>query len=751
MKTPLKSFVASGLLISASLQAQEQTLTQELENKVIGTQEILNQSPNFALGHQYNLSQAIAQAQLVLNDLSSTDEEKSSAISNLEVELSSFTKKSSAVLRNFTFSGKNPSYYLTLGAEKAFDGDLESGYLYRGNDGCWIDLDLEEAQALTSFKVSQFLNFESHALGAVLQGSNDQTTYTDLFYLDSVERGENSYTVDSQDAYKYYRLFYPAGSLGATTELKFYTKQAQELTVVNSEVRLAQSATVVLTADQLTVEHDGLAPKYITFTVKSLPSNGLLTVDGQEASVDLSFTAQDILDKKIAFAADDTQVNSALSFSVEDALGASLTSQTLNFVIDSDLDGIDDQTELVNGTNPFAKEIPGLQEALAQNTNLEQGLTSSFYFNQNAFPNWSSVAPNQVFSTSEVSTKSIEIQKQDYYTAQFNGYIYIPADGEYNFGFLSDDRSELYIDGQKVIEDLRAHGTQERRGAVTLTKGFKEIRVDYLELAGNIRLDFYWNTPLNIATVPVDPSYLFRSKTGHQARLDSADLDGDKLTDKKERELGTDINNADTDGDGILDGDAVAQGLDPLSGNADTDLVNDYDELNLYQSNPLKADITGFTEIAKISGASISASEGQWQKVGSDFIINTGRRGWVEYKINVPKLDAYRLDLFLKQHLEVSRYNIQDLAISVDGEFVKRITATLSSTEQNKETLVTPVLTAGEHTVRIYRDNVYHSTQLQIHELSVQTIDGPDSDNSGQKDWFEYRLDKMNSLNDLLN
>lgn len=44
-----------------------------------------------------------------------------------------------------------------------------------------------------------------------------------------------------------------------------------------------------------------------------------------------------------------------------------------------------------------------------------------------------------------------------------------------------------------------------------------------------------------------------------------ADSDGDFLTDEREEELGTDINNPDTDGDGYLDGIEVANGYDPTA------------------------------------------------------------------------------------------------------------------------------------------------------------------------------------------
>ena len=42
------------------------------------------------------------------------------------------------------------------------------------------------------------------------------------------------------------------------------------------------------------------------------------------------------------------------------------------------------------------------------------------------------------------------------------------------------------------------------------------------------------------------------------------DSDGDLLTDEREVELGTDLNNKDSDGDGYLDGIEVANGYNPL-------------------------------------------------------------------------------------------------------------------------------------------------------------------------------------------
>ncbi|MDW7680634.1 MAG: OmpA family protein [bacterium] len=79
-------------------------------------------------------------------------------------------------------------------------------------------------------------------------------------------------------------------------------------------------------------------------------------------------------------------------------------------------------------------------------------------------------------------------------------------------------------------------------------------------------------------------------------RGSSADADWDKdgLTNKIEKELGTDPRNPDTDGDGLSDGDEVnIYKTDPLKADTDGDGLSDGDEVNIYKTNPLKADTDG--------------------------------------------------------------------------------------------------------------------------------------------------------------
>ena len=71
----------------------------------------------------------------------------------------------------------------------------------------------------------------------------------------------------------------------------------------------------------------------------------------------------------------------------------------------------------------------------------------------------------------------------------------------------------------------------------------------------------------------------------------SSDKDGDGLTKREEKELGTDPDNADTDGDVLKDGEEVRTYFtNPLITDTDGDGLTDGEEVKTYSTDPVKAD-----------------------------------------------------------------------------------------------------------------------------------------------------------------
>lgn len=74
----------------------------------------------------------------------------------------------------------------------------------------------------------------------------------------------------------------------------------------------------------------------------------------------------------------------------------------------------------------------------------------------------------------------------------------------------------------------------------------------------------------------------------------NGDPDGDGLTNRQEKDLGTDPNIADSDGDGLSDGaEHGTYNTDPLKADTDGDGLSDGDEINKHKSSPTKSDSDG--------------------------------------------------------------------------------------------------------------------------------------------------------------
>ena len=81
------------------------------------------------------------------------------------------------------------------------------------------------------------------------------------------------------------------------------------------------------------------------------------------------------------------------------------------------------------------------------------------------------------------------------YSIQWTGVLYIAAAGDYQFATISDDGSELWLDGRLVVDNRGRHGVQRQQGQIALTPGFHAIRIRYVQGGGGATLSVAWKPP----------------------------------------------------------------------------------------------------------------------------------------------------------------------------------------------------------------------------------------------------------------
>ena len=106
-------------------------------------------------------------------------------------------------------------------------------------------------------------------------------------------------------------------------------------------------------------------------------------------------------------------------------------------------------------------------------------------------PNWSHVIP-----VLDLRTERGDFGKAtDEFITHVDGFLEVPADGEYAFQLISDDGSKLFIDDKEVIDHDGLHGPTGKEGTVTLTKGRHKLFVEHFEQGGGEQLTLNWRPP----------------------------------------------------------------------------------------------------------------------------------------------------------------------------------------------------------------------------------------------------------------
>ena len=114
----------------------------------------------------------------------------------------------------------------------------------------------------------------------------------------------------------------------------------------------------------------------------------------------------------------------------------------------------------------------------------ENGVRYAYYKdvseNWSALPDFASLSPDKEGVLANFSLSPAE--QADFYGFVYTTYLEVEQAGEYTFYLLSDDGSQLLIEGQEVVSyDGRHSATEEQSGKIMLSKGRHKLEVRYFE------------------------------------------------------------------------------------------------------------------------------------------------------------------------------------------------------------------------------------------------------------------------------
>jgi hypothetical protein len=135
----------------------------------------------------------------------------------------------------------------------AFDGNTSSFFDGPDASGDWCGIDLGAGVSKVITKISYYprLYFGSRMIGGIFQGSNDETTWTNLYTIPSAPTDRQfttTTTIGSSTAFRYLRYLGPSNGYCNVAEIQFYagvvTAATPTFSPPASSVNVDQTATI---------------------------------------------------------------------------------------------------------------------------------------------------------------------------------------------------------------------------------------------------------------------------------------------------------------------------------------------------------------------------------------------------------------------------------------------------------------------------------------------------------------------------
>ena len=114
-------------------------------------------------------------------------------------------------------------------------------------------------------------------------------------------------------------------------------------------------------------------------------------------------------------------------------------------------------------------------------------------YNGRMVPDFSTLGePNETGTTDCIDLEGLDCENGDHYAMTFEYDLKVKKADTYTFRLCSDDGSNLYIDGKKLIDDDGEHGPVFKVADIKLEKGTHLVRVDYFEYHKSQSLTLYY-------------------------------------------------------------------------------------------------------------------------------------------------------------------------------------------------------------------------------------------------------------------
>lgn len=88
-----------------------------------------------------------------------------------------------------------------------------------------------------------------------------------------------------------------------------------------------------------------------------------------------------------------------------------------------------------------------------------------------------------------------------FYSVRWTGFLHITNAGLYGFGTISDDGSEIYINGVRVVDNHEEQWYDWQEGWCELTAGYHAIEITFFERNSFSGIEVWWLRPENAPSV----------------------------------------------------------------------------------------------------------------------------------------------------------------------------------------------------------------------------------------------------------